>query len=159
MKRTGPLILSAILGVTVWAGLPGASDLVIQRIKQEEGFRPKPYRDSAGILTIGYGTNLRVGISRAGAEFLAREHLAREYESLKKALPWFSELPVNQQAALLDLGYQIGVHGVLGFHDMLKALREGDCKAAQQAAYASDWRAKTPAREKRVADLLCKGDQ
>ena len=158
MKRTGPLVLSAILGVTVWAGFPAAPDLVISRIMQEEGFRPKPYRDSAGILTIGYGTNLRVGISRAGAEFLAREHLAKEYESLNKAIPWMKDLPVKQQAALLDLGYQIGVHGVLGFHDMLQSLKDGDCKAAQQAAYDSDWRAKTPAREKRVASLLCEGE-
>ena len=30
------------------------------------------------------------------------------------------------------MGYQIGCHGVLGFHDMLAALARGDTEAADQ---------------------------
>ena len=48
---------------------------LIEYLKQEEGFRSKPYKDSEGVLTIGYGLNLSEGITRAEAEWLLRSRL------------------------------------------------------------------------------------
>ena len=41
------------------------------------------------------------------------------------------------QEALLDMAYQLGVDGLLGFHDMLAALERGDYQAAKAAALSS----------------------
>ena len=35
-----------------------------------------------------------------------------------------------RQRALLDMAYELGVEGLLGFHDMLAALERGDWAAA-----------------------------
>ena len=34
------------------------SDKLIERVKKHEGFETKPYKDTVGKLTIGYGRNL-----------------------------------------------------------------------------------------------------
>ena len=154
-KVAGPLAVLAVLGGSIWAGFPDAPGLVLDRIMADEGFRSKPYPDQNGILTIGFGTNIGEGITRREGEFLLRERLAGTYESLTKALPWLSAAPERQQAAILDLGYQIGPHGVLGFHDLLSALEADNCPAAKAAALDSDWARETPQRAKRVTAILC----
>ena len=111
--------------------------------------------DSRGILTIGFGTNIGEGITRREAEFLLRERLAVTYQTLTSNLPWLSDAPERQQSAILDMGYQLGPHGVLGFHGMLSALESGDCPAAKAAALDSAWARETPERAKRVTALLC----
>ena len=52
------------------------------------------------------------------------------------------------------MGYQIGCHGVLGFHEMLAALARGDTEAAIQAALDSDWDEETPRRAMLVVGAL-----
>ena len=146
----------------LWLGLQlrvDAADSVVEqtlaRLKPEEGFRAKPYLDSQDILTIGFGTNIGEGITRREAEFLLRERLEATYETLFKELPWLSAAPEGQQSAILDLGYQIGVHGLLGFHGMLSALEAGDCPTAKAAALDSEWARETPKRAERVTAILC----
>ena len=81
-KVAGPLAILAVLGGSIWAGFPDTPGLVVDRIMAEEGFRAKPYPDSRGILTIGFGTNIGEGITRREAEFLLRERLAVTYQTL-----------------------------------------------------------------------------
>ena len=47
----------------------------LARLKVEEGFRAKPYPDSRGVMTIGYGTNIGEGITRREGEYLLRERV------------------------------------------------------------------------------------
>ena len=101
------------------------------RLKNEEGFSAKPYHDSRGVLTIGYGTNIGEGITRREGEYLLRERLAGTHDSLNKELPWLSGAPKGQQSAILDMGYQLGVHGVLEFRHMISALKAGNAKLAR----------------------------
>ena len=154
-KVAGPLAILAVLGGSIWAGYPDASGLVLDRIMADEGFRAKPYPDSRGVLTIGYGTNIGEGITKREAEFLLRERLAGTYETLTQKLPWLSAAPDVQQSAILDMGYQLGADGLLEFHDMLSALEAGDCPAAKSAALDSDWARETPKRAERVTAILC----
>ena len=111
----------------------------------DEGLRAKPYLDSQNILTIGFGTNIgprdhptrsRVSTARAPGR--------NDNETLTGDLPWLSAAPERQQAAILDMGYQLGPRGVLKFHGMLSALESGDCPAAKAAALDSDWARETP---------------
>ena len=139
-------------------GVSGGGSVVektLRRLKNEEGFRAKPYTDSRGVMTIGYGTNIGEGITHMEAEYLLRERLAAMHEGLTKELPWLSCAPQGQQSAILDMGYQLGVHGVPEFQDMLAALEAGDCPAAKVAALDSDWARETPKRAERVTAFLC----
>ena len=154
-KVAGPLAILAVLGGSIWAGFSDAPGLVLDRIMADEGFRAKPYPDQNGILTIGFGTNIGEGITRREGEFLLRERLAGTYQTLTGDLPWLSGTPEGQQAAILDMGYQIGAHGVLEFHDMLSALEADNCPTAKAAALDSAWARETPQRAKRVTEILC----
>ena len=152
-----PPALLTLLGFLLFAG--AATESVVEqtaaRLKSEEGFRAKPYPDLRGVMTIGFGTNIGEGITRREGEYLLRERLGATHETLTKELPWLSAAPERQQSAILDMGYQLGVHGVLEFHHMLASLESGDCPAAKVAALDSDWWRETPQRAERVTVLLC----
>ena len=134
---------------------PGANfGPLIKTLKQEEGFRSHAYDDSRGVLSIGYGTNIGEGITRAEAEYLLRERLMQTWADLRKAWPAISTLPTSVQFAVLDMAYQLGVHGVLGFHKMLAALAGGDYNTAAKEADLSRWAIETPDRARRVVRVF-----
>ena len=128
--------------------------VVMARLQKEEDFSQKPYTDTRGVLTIGYGTAIGEGITKTEAAYLLRERLTATHDALLKGWPPFRTLPGHVQEALLDMGYQLGVHGVLSFHVMLIALEHHNYQAARKAALASEWAEETPKRAARVADRL-----
>ena len=87
---------------------------LIETLKIEESFRAKPYRDTRGILTIGYGTNIQRGITPTEGEWLLRERLRKTEQDLAASWPSYYTLPSDVQAAVLDMAYQLGVHGCDG---------------------------------------------
>ena len=123
-----------------------ARDRVEARLKTEEGFRSKPYQDSRGVLTIGYGTNLAEGITVREAEWLLRNRLSDTERDLVLRWAPYDGLSVDVQAAVLDAAYQLGVGGLLAFHDMLAAVSRGDWDRAIAEAKDSAWAKETPAR-------------
>ena len=128
---------------------------LIEYIKQEEGFRSKPYKDSEGVLTIGYGLNLSEGITRAEAEWLLRSRLGHATHCLERSWEPYYRQSHETQEALSDMAYQIGCAGLLEFHLMLSALEKGDCAEAKAQALDSDWARETPTRAHRVVEGLC----
>jgi lysozyme len=90
-----------------------ASDTIIKRIKEFEGFSAKPYRDSAGVLTIGYGTTKDADkyntISKAQADLLLRRDLAQFENQLNNYIAARGyELTQNQFDALVSFLYNVG---------------------------------------------------
>ena len=151
---------------------------VLVDLQREESFRAKPYPDSRGTTTIGWGTAIGEGITRTEGAYLLRERLVDTRKRLAEAWEPFEGMPAHVQVALLDMGYQLGVEGVVGnprvtasgvcdrpraarpprcgFHDMLAALEREDYAAARAAALDSEWGRETAARARRVADALVK---
>ena len=128
-------------------------DTLVPVLKVEEGFRKTAYKDTRGVLTIGYGLNLDEGITEPEGEYLMRERLAQKQDRFMSAWPEYKRQPKRVRIALLDMSYEMGVAGVMGFHDMLAALEHEDYEAAQAAALDSDWarHPDTAGRAKRVA--------
>jgi lysozyme len=62
--------------------------------------------------------------------------------------------PADVQRALANMVYQLGVRGLLGFRNMLSALRAGDRLAAADHCLDSEYARQTPERALRVAHLL-----
>lgn len=120
----------------------GGSEIVERlkaSLKQEEGFSSKPYRDGGGKLTIGYGTNLDAGVDQIEADFLLMHRILLSQAALDQDLPWWRELDPVRQEALLDLCYNMGIGGLLGFKRMLAALEAGQYKAAASELTLSLW--------------------
>lgn len=94
----------------------GAAGLTL--IKEFEKFEPRPYRDSKGIWTIGYGT-IRINglpvtsatppITEARASELLADHLVGCETTLTNTT--FASLTQNQVDALLCFMYNVGESG------------------------------------------------
>jgi lysozyme len=75
--------------------------------------------------------------------------------TLDKAIPWWRGLSDERQDVLVQMAYQMGTDGVLGFHDTLEALKAGDFKAAANHMRNSAWaKRQTPARALREAHQI-----
>lgn len=98
----------------------------IELIKHWEGCVLHAYRDSVGVLTIGFGTTSGVKpgqvITRAQAEALLAKDLAACVVAVKK----FVKVPLSnhETGALISLAYNIGIGG-LGRSSLVKALNAG----------------------------------
>ena len=140
---------------SVWQDNPDVPDSIIETIKQEEGFRPTVYKDTRGISTIGYGFRLSEGFTEPESSLVLRERLTVRYGILKRDLPWITGRSIKTQGALLDMSWQNGVSGLLGFDEMLKALEANDCPEAKRQALDSVWGRETKGRAERVTARLC----
>jgi lysozyme len=129
---------------------------LLARVKQFEGYRRHAYRCSLGHLTIGYGTMIEEGghgVPSYIAELLLRDYL-QTIETRLKVHEWYGELNAPRQHCILEMAYQMGVEGVLGFEKMIEALKRGDWPAAEAEALDSLWAKQTPARARDVAERL-----
>lgn len=129
-----------------------------REIADDEGFRAKPYRCTSGKLTIGHGTNIEDGISRDEALLLMRHRLGKVVAALESRLPFWSKLTDERRRVLANMGYQLGVSGLMGFRRMLAALERGDYDGAAREMLDSKWaKLDTPERAKRLAERMRRG--
>ena len=127
---------------------------LVERLKVEEGFRAHAYRDTERVLTIGYGTNLDQGITEPEGAYLLRARLEPKVDELTEAWPPFAQQPDRIKLMLLDMAYEMGVAGVLAFHDMLGHIAREDYAAAHRDADLSLWARQVPTREQNVTAVL-----
>ena len=154
-------LVAATSGIAcgVFIGLAAAQDSLyrpdlVDSIKAEEGFRAKPYADTTGHVTLGYGTNLSIGITEAEGEYLLVERLRDRERQIRAGWANFDALPANIQDVVLDLAYVVGAEGALEFTDMRAAIEAGDHDAASAAVLDSEFAMQDPARARRIADRL-----
>ena len=127
------------------------SKQLIESVKQGEGLRLKPYRCTAGKLSIGYGRNLDdVGITKLEAEYLLMNDLQRSENDAKK-LPGFDNCSQVRRDVLIEMVFNIGLPRVLGFRKMLAALSNGDYAEAARQMLDSKWHKDVGNRADRLA--------
>lgn len=110
-------------------------------ISEFEGLSLKPYQDSVGVWTIGYGHTEGVTAhskplaSKSAAEGLLKRDLDKKYAPYIAAL----RLPLNQNQfdALVSFVYNVGAGGVSSTTGVGRALRAHDWHAA--ADHLLDW--------------------
>ena len=134
-------------------------DRLLAELVRDEGERLQAYRCPAGKLTIGVGHNLDAkGISQAASRFILREDVADVLRELDAALPWWRSLDGTRQRVLVNMGFNLGVPGLLAFKRTLDLVRGGDYLAAAQAMLASKWARQVGARASRLALMMRDGD-
>lgn len=127
--------------------------MLIDYIKQEEGFKGVVYKCTEGFDTIGYGTKLP--INEEEATLLLEYRLNKTRANLLSSL-YNYDLPNEVWDILLNMSYQLGVGGVLKFKKMLEALKNKDYVEASKQGMDSLWAKQTPNRAKRLMDRLSK---
>jgi lysozyme len=130
------------------------SDRLLDQLKADEGFSAKPYKDTEGKLTVGYGYNLDAGMTYEEAELLLRHRAQRAADELARAWPPLAGLDAARRDAVLNMAYNLGVSKLLAFKRTLHALEEGRWADAAAAALDSKWARQVGARARRVAAAL-----
>lgn len=122
-------------------------------IKKHEGLRLKPYLDTKGKLTIGYGRNLSSnGISQLEADFLFEKDLAIAKQDLASVID-VNKLSENRYNALVDMMFCLGRTRFKKFKNMVKALKEEDYDKAAYEMKNSLWYIQEEPPPNRVEDL------
>ena len=128
---------------------------LVRQITLHEGVRLKPYRCTAGKLTIGIGRNIEDrGITMAEAELLLCNDLADVRNGLANALPWVATLDDVRQRVLIDMAFNLGIGGLLQFERTLAAVRAGEFKRAAGMMLQSRWASQVGERAQRLARMM-----
>lgn len=124
------------------------------RIRAHEGVRAKPYRCTEGFLTIGVGRNLDAkGLAPDEIELLFANDYAAAVADAER-LGQYRGLDDIRRGVLVEMVFQMGLSGVAGFRNMLAALGDGRYDRAADEMLRSQWAYQTPARAKRLADIM-----
>ena len=127
----------------------------LKQLAEDEGFRGEPYVCTGGKVTIGYGFNLDDWpLTPAECLPILKSRADKVKADLANRIGCFYALPEAAQDVLVNMGYQMGVSGVLGFRHFLKALEARKYEDAYHEMRQSAWAFQTPNRARRLADVI-----
>lgn len=138
---------------------------LVERIKQNEDFKPYLYPDAHG-MSIGYGHfaegdgstpveailgyNPGNVITKEEAEILLQYDISRAKDQLIRTFPWVSNQPKEVQDNLIDMTFNLGIGGISGFKRALNYIQNEDYSSAANELADSDWYSQVGDRAKRI---------
>lgn len=133
------------------------SKLLERMLVKNEGLKLKPYRCTAGKLTIGVGRNLDdVGISEEEAHVLLKNDIVRARAHCESYSFW-NDLDDVRQAVLIDMCVNLGAAGLDRFKRMLAAVDDGLYATAADEMMNSRWATQVGRRSERLAKMMRTG--
>jgi lysozyme len=133
-----------------------------RQLKGDEGVKPQAYQDHLGFWTIGVGRLVDTrkpgsGLRPEEITFLLNNDIDDRINALGRRLPWFLQLDAARQGVLLNMSFQLGVDGLLGFKNTLRLVERGDYAQAADNMLLSKWAQQTPERARRMAEQMRSG--
>ena len=151
-----------------------------------EGLRLKPYKCPAGKWTVGVGRNLEAkgltkeekerilgvgglsklevidvllerGISENEALFLLRNDIEEITGQLERH-SWYVALGPVRRKVLIDMAFNLGMAGLMGFKQMIEALKRADYEAAADEMVYSRWYRQVGERGRRLERMMRTGE-
>lgn len=152
---------------------------IITLLKFEEGWREKPYIDTRGYPTVGYGfligprhaalSNYTFRLPESVGETWLNWHVRQTVDEMKavpaikaaldsclesdKRAMWYNP----RAAVLISMAYQMGVDGLTGFRNTLLHIKNQDWFQAETGMLKSKWANQTPKRARRHAEQMRAG--
>lgn len=156
----GPLSDKAWAALVNQQAIEVPSQLETQ-LRRDEGEVLHAYLDSLGFTTIAVGRLIDKrkggGISKEESAMLLRNDISKVAAGVAQALPWSAQLDEARRGVLLNMAFQMGLQGLLGFKNTLATIQAGDYKKAAQQMLQSKWATQTPQRAKRLSDQMSDG--
>ena len=128
------------------------------RIKNNEGYSNKPYKDQLGFFTIGYGHLIKSNESKYLKNLYSKKSLENLFdEDFNKALVQYKKLffkkthGQKEKELLIEMLFQLGDKGVSKFVKMLSHIEKKQKFMTCLEMLNSLWYKQTP---KRVEDLI-----
>lgn len=144
--------------------------------KWAEGYRDMMYKDSKGIPTIGYGSNLNAAhirkeleslgysptsllarnqaIREKDAEILLKRGMAQALKDAKKFASNWDQLDPIAKVVLVDMSYNLGLTRLSKFKRFRSALERLDYAEARDEMIDSKWYNDVGRRSKRLVQLM-----
>lgn len=129
-----------------------------EQLIRDEGNIAMIYSDSVGVPTIGVGRNLRhKGLSLLEREFLLNNDIADYTLEVCEALPWAMNLDDPRKEVLINMAFNLGTAGLLGFVKFLAALKAKDYVTASKEMLNSKWASQVGPRATRLSQQILLG--
>lgn len=123
-----------------------------------EDLKLKPYEDSEGYITIGVGHNLDAqGVKRELVMKWLDEDVKEVVDELEQ-YDWFHKLDIVRQKVIIDMGFNLGVPGLLEFKKMIQAIKEDDYERAVAEMKDSKWHDQVKDRASRLEKMMRTGE-
>ena len=134
-------------------------DRIKEQLVRHEGLRLRPYRCTAGKLTIGIGRNLDDrGISQKEAYAMLERDIQDCEQWLIDEIPEvYNKLDEVRQSVLLNMCFNLGIKGLLEFKNTLSFIGAGDWERAANNMLASKWAKQVGMRAIELSELMRKG--
>jgi lysozyme len=154
---------------------------LIDQIKLHEGVRFRPYRCTAGKLTIGVGRNLddkplkteevitlfgsqktqaeitallNKGLSMKQVDQLLAWDIQDAIDDAKAVLPIFQSLSEQRQYVIVDMAFNMGRRTLSSFRNTLRFISEGNYARASENMLQSKWATQVKGRAKRLSIMM-----
>lgn len=125
---------------------------LIDQLKRQEGFSEKPYEDTTGHLTIGYGFNLDAGIEEDIAEYLLVKQVSKVQLACLQEFDWYRALSEPRRDVITNMVFNLGMGGFKGFKKMIAAIERGDTENVVNEMLDSKWAHQVRERAWELAD-------
>ena len=135
------------------------ADMDIEALKDQlilhEGLKLKPYKCTAGKITIGVGRNIEdIGITEDEARSLLDNDILRVAQELDNALPWWRDLSDVRQRVLLDMAFNIGTPTLMKFKNTLALIEAGEFEKASVEMLDSRWAEQVGQRARTLSQAM-----
>ena len=134
-----------------------------KRIKKNEGFSRKPYKDQLGFFTIGFGHLVLSNEKHLLNKKINKKELEKIFiNDFNKALNDFNNFlkplssNIKESELLIEMVFQIGIEGVLKFKKLLFNLNKGNKHLVCFEMMNSLWYKQTPHRVKNLITIFIK---
>lgn len=125
------------------------------QLKRHEGLSLKPYVDTTGHVSIGYGRNLDDrGISKGEAEVLLHNDMSLVEHEASNAFTWYDDLSDVRKCVVMNMVFNMGAPTVGKFKKMIQAIEEKRFDGAAQEMLDSKWAEQVGNRAKELADMM-----
>jgi len=138
---------------------------LIKRIKKNEGFSSRPYKDQLGFLTIGYGHLILSNEKHLTEKKLSKAKLEKIFiqdfkNTIKDYKKYLKKKTFNkkEEELLIEMVFQIGARGVLKFKNLLGNMRKKNKHLVCFEMMNSLWYNQTPKRVKELIKIFLKND-
>lgn len=129
-----------------------------EQLIRDEGKVFSAYSDKRGYLTIGIGHRVTSPLSEKAVMQILDDDIEVSIDDCRRVFRWFDQLSEARQAVLVNMRFNVGMTGLMGFRRMLAALEDGDYDRAADEMRASDWAMQVPMRAQRLSEQMRTGE-
>ena len=128
---------------------------LIKQLKIHEGYKPRVYKCTEGVDTIGIGFAIKdLYLSEEVCELILKEKLQLLEDRFIVTFDWYDDAPQEVKNTCINMAYQLGFWGFSKFKKTISYLANRDYTSASKEMLISKWAKQTPNRAKELSEII-----